>query len=119
MKRDICQVTCIHAERLEKARQAMPAEREIVIQAELFKLLGDASRLRLLQALAVSEMCVCDLAALFESTVSAVSHQLRLLRTAGLVRYRKDGKLVFYRLGDQRLGSFLQEVQGYLGEESS
>lgn len=68
--------------------------------AEIFRLLGDPTRLRLLEALSGEELCVCDLAALIAMTSSAVSHQLRLLRTAGLVRYRKQGKMVYYALND-------------------
>jgi DNA-binding transcriptional ArsR family regulator len=72
----------------------------------------------LLQALAVTELCVCDLATLLESTSSAVSHQLRLLRTAGLVRYRKDGKMVYYSLNDAHLRTLLLEGQRYMAEKN-
>ncbi len=116
MSRETCQITVVHQERLEQARSGMPAEAEVVNQAELFKLLGDATRLRLLQALSVTEMCVCDLAALLDSTPSAVSHQLRLLRTASLVKNRREGKVVYYRLGNSGLTDLLSEGQRYLGQ---
>jgi len=116
MDRDICQVTVIHEERLAKARASMPAQEDVADQAGFYKLLGDPTRLRLLQALAATEMCVCDLASLLDSTLSAVSHQLRLLRTAGLIRYRKQGKMVYYRLADGRLAAVLLEGQRFMAE---
>ena len=75
--------------------------------AAVFRLLGDDNRLRLLWALHGAELCVCDLATLVATTPSAVSHQLRLLRTAGLVRRRREGKMVYYRLGEGPLGAVL------------
>ena len=116
MNRDVCQVTAIHEDRLEKARVTMQSPEEVADQAGFYKLLGDPTRLRLLQALAATEMCVCDLAALLDSTLSAVSHQLRLLRTAGLVRYRKQGKMVYYRLADPRLAAVLLEGKRFMAE---
>ncbi len=114
MNPELCQVTTIHEDRLALARREMPASETHARQAELYKLLGDPTRLRLLQALGVVEMCVCDLSALLQSTPSAVSHQLRLLRTAGLVRHRKDGKMVYYSLDDAHLRALLLEGQRYV-----
>lgn len=119
MNRDVCQVSVIHEERLAKALLEMPVPEEAAAQAGFYKLLGDPTRLRLLQALAATEMCVCDLAALLDSTLSAVSHQLRLLRTSGLVRYRKEGKMVHYSLADARLASVLLEGQRFMAERKS
>ncbi len=114
MDQDICQATVFHQDLIAAARTAMPAADALAKMADLFKLLGDGSRLRLLQALATTEMCVCDLAALLESTPSAVSHQLRLLRTAGLVRCRRDGKMAFYSLAAGHLRSLLAEGGRYV-----
>ncbi len=114
MNQDVCQVTIIHQDRLALARRDMSNEAALINQAQLYKLLGDPTRLRLLEALAITEMCVCDLAALLESTPSAVSHQLRLLRTAGLVRYRKDGKMVYYSLDDTPLRALLAAGRSYM-----
>jgi DNA-binding transcriptional ArsR family regulator len=99
---------------LAKARLTIQTPEEVADQAGFYKLLGDPTRLRLLQALAATEMCVCDLAALLASSLSAVSHQLRLLRTAGLVRYRKEGKMVYYRLADARLAAVLLEGRQFM-----
>jgi DNA-binding transcriptional ArsR family regulator len=103
MTQDRCQVTVINQQRIAQARQQMPDELVLAEMAEIFKLLGDLTRVRILRALAVTELCVCDLAALLEMTSSAISHQLRLLRARGIVRFRKEGKVVYYRLDDEHV----------------
>lgn len=95
-----CQVNVIHQKQVEQATKNMPGEHLVSEVAELFSLLGDNSRLRILQALDTTELCVCDLAAILSTSSSAVSHQLRLLRAKGLVRYRKEGKIAYYSLAD-------------------
>ena len=76
---------------------------EILGLSEIFKTLGDPTRLRILQALSQEELCVCDLVEVLEMTQSAVSHQLRVLRDQRLVKYRKEGKMVFYSLDDEHI----------------
>lgn len=85
--------------------------------AEFFSLLGDANRLRILSALAVQELCVCDLAAAVKMSESAVSHQLRALRAMRLVGYRKQGRNVFYSLKDHHVFNLYREVAEHLDEE--
>ncbi|GAP96510.1 ArsR/SmtB family transcription factor [Leptolyngbya sp. NIES-2104] len=85
--------------------------------AEFFSLLGDANRLRILSALSVQELCVCDLAAAVKMTESAVSHQLRALRSMRLVGYRKQGRNVFYSLKDHHVFNLYREVAEHLDEE--
>lgn len=85
--------------------------------AEFFSLLGDANRLRILSALAQQELCVCDLAAAVKMSESAVSHQLRALRTMRLVSYRKKGRNVFYCLKDSHVLNLYREVAEHLDEE--
>jgi len=87
--------------------------------AEVFKLLGDPTRVRLLDALSHGERCVCDLAALVELSESAVSHQLRLLRTARLVRVRRSGRLAFYDLDDHHVIGLLHDTRKHVEEPSS
>jgi ArsR family transcriptional regulator len=110
MAEDICKVSCqvnvIHQKQVMQASENMPGDHLVSEAAELFSLLGDNSRLRILQALNTTELCVCDLAAILNTSSSAVSHQLRLMRTKGLVRYRKEGKIAYYTLAD----SFVQEL---------
>ena len=109
MENDVCQVTCIHEDRVRKARRRMVDESTSVHLAELFRVLGDPTRIRILSALQEEELCVCDLAATVGSTQSAVSHQLRLLRAARLVKYRKEGKMVFYSLDDDHVARLFRE----------
>ncbi|NES95252.1 MAG: helix-turn-helix transcriptional regulator [Desertifilum sp. SIO1I2] len=84
--------------------------------AEFFSLLGDPNRLRILSALALQELCVCDLAAAVKMSESAVSHQLRSLRAMRLVGYRKQGRNVFYRLKDSHVFNLYREVAEHLDE---
>lgn len=86
--------------------------------AEFFSLLGDANRLRILSLLAIKELCVCDLAAALDMSESAVSHQLRALRALRLVRYRKRGRNVFYRLEDHHVLDLYQSVAEHLDEHN-
>jgi len=116
MDQDTCQVTVIDEQRIAAARQMMPEERTLAEIAETFKLLGDITRVRIIQALATSELCVCDLAALLEMTSSAISHQLRLLRAAQIVRYRKEGKIVYYSLEDHHVRSLVAEALRHVQE---
>ena len=90
----------VDAERVQRAAQAMPSQRTLNGLAETFKVLSNPNRLKIIHALSGNEFCVCDLAALLDSTDSAVSHQLRLLRGMRLVRYRREGKLAYYSLDD-------------------
>ena len=114
MNQDICQVNTIHEHRIAEAQEQMPPLKNVAQIASVYKLLGDPTRLRIMLALNTCEMCVCDLAALLESTSSAISHQLRLLRTAGLIHARKEGKMVYYNLEEQSAQGLLLEGLNYL-----
>lgn len=105
---DLNQVRQIHQDilSLEKSQR----------MAEFFSLLGDGNRLRILSALALQELCVCDLAAAVKMTESAVSHQLRTLRTMRLVGYRRQGRNVFYSLKDSHVLNLYREVAEHLDE---
>jgi ArsR family transcriptional regulator len=109
MDDDLCQVRCVDQQRVNRILQSFPEPRLLAGAAEIFKMLADPNRLRLLLALAREELCVCDLAELIGSSASAVSHQLRLLRTARLVQYRREGKMVYYRLDDEHVERLLRE----------
>lgn len=118
MDSEVCQVKCqvnvIHQEQVSRARHSMPEAALVTEAAELFNMLGDNSRLRILLALHTTELCVCDLAAILETSSSAVSHQLRLLRAKGLVRFRKEGKIAYYSLADSPIRVLLVETFKYL-----
>ena len=98
--KDRCDCRIIHNKKVEEARLLALDDSATEDLCQTFKALGDASRLKILWALQHQEMCVCDLAALLGITESAVSHQLRLLRTLRLVRNRREGTILYYRLAD-------------------
>lgn len=100
---EICGCNVIHKEIVESVQGKMPKEEKLYDLAELFKVFGDSTRIKILWALAESEMCVCDIAALFNMTQSAISHQLRVLKQARLVKNRKEGKVVYYSLDDNHV----------------
>lgn len=106
---DFCTIDCVHAEAVERARADMLPDQQVAHLTELFKVLADQTRVRILRALFPGELCVCDLATLLSMTPSAVSHQLRLLRASKLVRFRKQGKVVFYSLDDDHVRGLIAE----------
>ena len=105
---DICAIKCINQAQVEKTIKEMPAPEDIAGMAEIFKALSDASRLKIVTALLVHEHCVCDIAALCGQSESAVSHQLRVLRTLRVVKNRREGKIVYYSLDDDHVRSLIQ-----------
>lgn len=104
----VCEQTSPHPDIVQAVKDAMPDTEQQQTLAELFRMFGDATRIRILTALQHSELCVCDLAQLLGVTVSAVSHQLRLLKAAGLVGYRREGKNVIYALADDHVRIILE-----------
>ena len=109
MDKDVCEVSCVNRSLVDQVRDGLPEETLLQGAAEIFRMLADPNRLRLLHALNRQELCVCDLTELVATSASAVSHQLRLLRTARLVIYRREGKMVYYRLDDEHVGRLLKE----------
>jgi DNA-binding transcriptional ArsR family regulator len=105
LEEEICEVQ--HHHQLEYLKNRMPTQQEMETAAELFKMFGDPTRLKLLAALLGQEMCVCDLSELLGISQSAVSHQLRLLRTSRLVKNRREGKSVYYSLDDDHVSTIL------------
>ena len=104
-----CDGDIIHQDVVDKVRGIMPEGNEFYDLADLYKMFADSTRVKILWALSVSEMCVCDLAALIGMTKSAVSHQLKSLRLATLVRSRKEGKTVFYSLADDHVKGIFEK----------
>ena len=92
-----------HLDIIEKVKKNMPKEETLFDIAELFKVFGDSTRMKIICSLFQSEMCVCDIAEVINATQSAVSHQLRVLKQAKLVKYRKEGKTVYYSLSDKHV----------------
>jgi len=102
-----CEYKHVHDEVIEKAAVGMPEEDLLYDAAELFKIFGDSTRIRILSALSQAEMCVCDISALLNMTKSAVSHQLRILRQSKLVKNRRSGKEIYYSLDDNHVYSII------------
>lgn len=98
-----CDCDVIHEDIVDRVKTKMPPEEVLYDLAELFKVFGDSTRTRILWALDEAEMCVCDIAYLLNMTQSAISHQLRVLKQAKLVKSRREGKIVFYSLEDEHI----------------
>jgi DNA-binding transcriptional ArsR family regulator len=110
----VCSINLIDEIKVAAVRSAMPPEEILFRLAEIFRILGDPTRVRILQALSMAELCVCDIAGLLHTTKSAISHQLRLLRSLRVVKYRKDGRIVYYSLDDSHVGNLLREGLGHI-----
>jgi len=104
-----CEINYIDKKKVSSVRKRMLTETIMQKLSETFKVLGDATRTKIIFALSQEELCVCDIANLLGSTKSAVSHQLRVLRNMALVKYRKDGKIVFYSLDDEHIKNLFDE----------
>ena len=104
---DRCDCDVIHEDVVNKVQNSMAEEDHLYDLAEVFKIFGDSTRIRILEALSKSEMCVCDIAFLLNMTQSAISHQLRVLKQARLVKNRRDGKIVYYSLDDDHIERIL------------
>lgn len=98
-----CGISIIHEEVIKNAKNEMVKEETLYDLAEFFKIFGDSTRIKILNALFLSEMCVCDLASLLGMTQSAISHQLKILKQSRLVKFRRCGKIVYYSLDDQHI----------------
>lgn len=103
-----CEETIIHEDAVHDAQRSLVDGATAAQLAEVFSALSDPTRVRIISALNVRELCVCDLAALLGMSQSAISHQLRLLRTLRLVRNRKDGRIVYYSLDDEHIRDLFQ-----------
>ena len=116
MEIETCGFLCVHEEVATRVQQELPPEEQLLQLADLFKVFGDGTRVRILQALRVHELCVCDLACLLGMTKSAISHQLKALRLSNLVKFRREGQNVFYSLADEHVESILDLGLDHLRE---
>lgn len=114
-----CDCDVIHEEVVNTVKKKMPDEDELYDLSDFFKVLGDSTRVKIMWALDESEMCVCDLAVLLNMTKSAISHQLRSLKQANLVKYRKEGKVVFYCLTDDHVKAIFEKGLEHIRENNS
>lgn len=104
-----CDFMHVHRELVEQVNAHMLSEDLLIDLADLYRVFGDSTRIRILYALFESEMCVCDIAQVLGMSISAISHQLRVLKQARLVKYRREGKTVFYALSDDHVRSIINQ----------
>ena len=114
---EVCEEVCTHPDILDKVKPEMPDEERLYDLAELFKVFGDTTRIRILYVLFESETCVCDIAELLNMTQSAISHQLRILKQAHLVRNRREGKTVYYFLDDDHVRTVIGQGMEHIEEK--
>ena len=111
-----CEYLFVHQEIVDRVNAQMPPEEQLFDLAELFKVFGDSTRVRILFVLFEAEMCVCDIAQLLGMSQSAISHQLAVLKKAKLVKYRREGKTVFYALADSHVATILGQGMEHVNE---
>ncbi len=100
---DVCELFCYNKTNVSVLKKSLPSADKFNKLAEIFKVLGDATRAKILLSLSRGELCVCDITHILGLSLSAVSHQLRLLRNMGLVKYRNEGRMAFYTLNDEHI----------------
>lgn len=108
--------THVHEETVQRVNEIMPVDEELFDLSELFKIFGDSTRIRILYVLFESDMCVCGIAELLGMTQSAISHQLAVLKKAKLVRYRREGKTIYYSLADDHVRTILDQGMEHITE---
>lgn len=98
-----CEIKSVNKKAVKEVKSKMLENKTVLKIAQIFKILGDSTRAKILYALSQKELCVCDISTLLNMTHSAVSHQLRVLRSSNLVKFRKEGKIVYYSLADKHV----------------
>jgi ArsR family transcriptional regulator len=113
---DICQIKSIDKRKVASVKKAMLTEDEANRLSETFSMLADPTRTKIIHALSEEELCVCDIACILGASISAVSHQLRILRNMRLVKFRKEAKMVFYSLDDEHIETLFYESLKHIRE---
>ncbi|MCM0649528.1 metalloregulator ArsR/SmtB family transcription factor [Clostridium swellfunianum] len=114
---EVCNCTEIHKDCVNCVKENMLSNKVFTDLSELFKVFGDYTRIKIIYALFKKELCVCDIAELLGMSQSSISHQLRVLKAARLVKFRKEGKVVYYSLDDEHIGSIFNAGLEHLGHE--
>ena len=112
----LCETQCVHEDIVEKVKKLLPDEEAIYDLADLFKMFGDTTRMKIMYVLLESEMCVCDIAEILGMTQSAISHQLRILKSSKLITSRREGKSVIYFLADYHVRSIVNQGMEHIFE---
>ena len=115
---ECCDTTEVHEELVKIVNETVPEETELYDLAELFKVFGDSTRIRILFVLFEAEVCVCDLAQVLHMTQSAISHQLKILKQSKLVKNRREGKSIFYSLSDDHVRSIIAQGREHIEEDA-
>lgn len=116
MEEDLCEITVIHEETVKKVKNIIPEDDIIYDLAEFFKVFADSTRMKIIYALMENELCVCDIANIVGTTQSAISHQLRILKQSKLVKYKKEGKVVYYSLDDDHIAQIVKKGREHVEE---
>ncbi len=112
-----CDCDVIHADVVDEVKQRMPNEADLYDLADFFKIFGDSTRVKIIWALDEKELCVCDIAVLLNMTKSAISHQLKTLKQANLVKFRREGKVVYYSLKDDHVKDIFEKGMEHIKEK--
>ena len=116
MKEEICENLVIHQDIVDKVKKEIPDDVTIYDLAEFFKVFADSTRMKIIYALLENELCVCDIANIVQTTQSAISHQLRILKQSKLVKFRKEGKVVYYSLDDDHISQIVKKGREHIEE---
>ncbi len=116
MEEGMCEVTAIHETVVKEVKEKMLNDELIYDMAEFFKVFADSTRMKIIYALLENELCVCDIANIVKTTQSAISHQLRILKQSKLVKYRKEGKIVYYSLDDDHISQIVKKGREHIEE---
>lgn len=113
---EVCDQKMVHSEKTERIKKILPDEQILFELADFFKVFGDSTRIKILFLLSKEELCVCDIADILGMNSTAISHQLRNLKFSHLVKYRKEGKNVFYSLDDEHVESIFNQGMEHIKE---
>ena len=115
-KIEVCKTSIVDPEKVALVKAKLPGSNDIIRLSETFKALGDPTRLQIVLALSYQELCVCDLAMVVNMSISAISHQLRILKGMKIVSFRKFGKMVYYSLDDDHIRNLVNETMTHISE---
>lgn len=116
MNEELCQCTVIHEDAVKSVKENIPDDGLIYDLAEFFKVFADSTRMKIIYALMEQELCVCDIANIVQTTQSAISHQLRILKQSKLVKFKKIGKVVYYSLDDEHIAQIVKKGREHIEE---
>ena len=116
MEDELFECTVLHEDVVNEVKKKIPQDEMIYDLAEFFKVFADSTRMKIIFALIENELCVCDIANIVQTTQSAISHQLRLLKQSKLVKFRKEGKVVYYSLDDEHISQIVKKGREHIEE---